>query len=95
MLCVNPLTGAPATAALPSANLGSLVPRATFDGADLQPGRVPARCEASGLLLIGPPPLGYGSYILPGGNFHVFDYALFWSNIRADAFARTRSFLKK
>lgn len=95
MLCVNPLTGAPNTAALPSANLGSLVPRSTLDGADLEPGRVPARCADPGFLLIGPPPAGYSAYILPGGNFHVFDYALFWANIRADAFERTRSFLRR
>lgn len=95
MLCVNPLTGGPGTAALPHANLGSLVPRPSFDGADLMPGLIPARCEPSGLLLIGPPPVGYGSYILPGGNFHVFDYALFWANIRADALARTQSFLRR
>jgi hypothetical protein len=92
MLCINPLTGAPDTAALRTANLGALVPRPTFDGADLMAGRVPARCSPEGLLLIGTPPVGYGSYILPGGNFHVFDYALFWANIRVDALARTISF---
>lgn len=93
MLCTNPLTGAPDTAALKSANLGALVPRLALDGADLVPGTVPARCDARGFLLIGPPPEGYRSYMLPGGNFHVFDYALFWANIRADAAARTRTFL--
>lgn len=93
MLCVNPLTGAPGTAALPSANLGSLIPKPTFDGADLKPGQVPARCDSSGLLLIGAPPAGYTSFVLPGSNFHVFDYALFWANLRADAYERTRSYL--
>lgn len=94
MLCVNPLTGAPATAALRTANLGSLVPRATFDSADLRPSLVAARCGPEGLLLIGEPPVGYRSYILPGGNFHVFDYALFWANVRADALARTITFFR-
>ena len=94
MLCVNPLTGAPDTAALRMANLGSLIPRATFDGADLQPSLVAARCSPEGLLLIGEPPIGYGSYILPGGNFHVFDYALFWTNIRVDVLARTLTFFR-
>ena len=26
-----------------------------------------------------------GSYVLPGNNYHVYDYALFWGSIRADA----------
>jgi len=77
MLCINPLTGAPGTAALRTVNRGSLVPRATSDEADLTPALVPARCDSDGLLLIGPPPAGYGRYVLPGGNYHVFDYALF------------------
>jgi len=93
MLCVNPLTGAPGTAALPAANLGALVPRKDFMGAELKPGAIPARCDPSGLLLIGRPPKGFDSYVMPGNNYHVFDYAMFWANIRADAHARTKAFL--
>jgi hypothetical protein len=95
MLCVNPLTGAPGSAALPSANRGSLMPNTGLNNADIERGRIGARCTAEGWLNIGAPPAGYGSYILPGNNFHVFDFAMFWANIRADAEARTRSFLKK
>jgi hypothetical protein len=29
------------------------------------------------------PPLG--PYVLPGNNYHVYDYALFWAAIRRDA----------
>ncbi len=94
MLCVNPLTGAPDTAALPGANIGALVPKPGLGGADIVPGRVPARCGRHGFLLIGAPPEGYGAYVLPGGNYHVFDYALFWANIRADAAARAATFLR-
>jgi len=93
MLCVNPITGAPGTAALPAANIGSLVPTEDFLGAEIRPGTVPARCDPSGLLLIGAPPRGFERFVMPGNNYHVFDYALFWSNIRADAEARTRAFL--
>ena len=92
MLCINPLTGAPGTAALPSANLGSLAPRADFMGAELKRGVIPARCDPSGLLLIGAPPKGFDSYVMPGNNYHVFDYAMFWGNIRADAEARAKAF---
>lgn len=94
MLCVNPLTGAPGTAALKTANRGALVPDARMQNAELEKALVPARCDASGFLLIGPSPKGYGGYVLPGGNFHVFDYALFWANIRADAEARAKAFLR-
>ena len=95
MLCVNPLTGAPGTAALATANKGALVPRTGLHGADLVPAKVPARCDPRGLLLIGDAPAGYGAYVLPGGNFHVFDYALFWANLRADVEARAKTYLGK
>ena len=95
MLCVNPLTGTPSTAALATANLGSLVPRHDFDGVEVRPGAIPARCDSSGLLLIGGPPKGFDRFVLPGNNYHVFDYALFWGNIRADAEARAKAFLTR
>ncbi len=95
ILCVNPLTGAPDSAAPAAANKGALVPDESLDGATLVPAKVPARCDPSGFLLIGPPPEGYGRYVLPGQNYHVFDYALFWASIRADAEARTRAYLAR
>jgi hypothetical protein len=91
MLCVNPLTGAPNSSAPPSANIGALKPGADFKTLSLEAGRIGAHCQ-NGLLLIGQPPLGFGSYVLPGNNFHVYDYALFWANIRADAEARVSNF---
>jgi len=39
--------------------------------------------------------VGYGFYVLPGNNYHVFDYALFWANLRADAAARLATYLKR
>ncbi|WP_207796687.1 DUF3089 domain-containing protein [Sphingomonas oleivorans] len=95
MLCTNPLTGAPHTAALATANRGSLVPRPGAEEVNFTRGLVPARCDSSGLLLIGREPAGYGRYVLPGRNYHVFDYALFWANIRVDAQARAATFLKR
>ncbi len=92
MLCVNPLTGAPAGAAPASANQGALVPTAGLDDAVLVAGTVPARCDPRGFLLIGGAPKGYGRFVLRGGNYHVFDYALFWANLRADAAARLATF---
>jgi hypothetical protein len=33
-----------------------------------------------------------GPYALPGNNYHVYDYALFWANVRADAGRRLAAF---
>ena len=96
MLCVNPLTGTQGGAALATANRGSIVPKADYKSGDLEAGLVPARCDpSSGLLLIGLPPKGYGGLVMDGNNYHVFDYALFWANLRADAKARTMTFLAR
>lgn len=94
MLCVNPLTGAPGSAAPASANLGALEPSADFLTLTVVPGKVGARC-GNGVLLIGAPPTGFGRYVLPGNNFHVYDYALFWANLRADAEARAADFAQR
>lgn len=95
MLCTNPITGAPDTAADAKANLGTLVPDANLKNARFEVGKVPAHCDPRGFLLIGPPPEGIISYVLPGNNYHVFDYSLFWANVRADAGRRLTTFLNK
>ena len=95
MLCTNPLTGVPGTAASANQNLGALVPDVNFRNAALEAGKVPARCGGRGILLIGPPPAGITSYVLPGNNYHVFDYSLFWANVRADAARRLATFSER
>jgi len=93
MLCVNPLTGKAGDEAAAQANLGTLVPNAELtDGTLTAPG-VPARCDIRGFLLIGEDAPDLGPYVLPGNNYHVYDYALFWSNIRADAARRLAAFI--
>ena len=60
----------------------------------LEPALVGAKCTDLGYLSIGEdPPKGLGSYVLPGNNYHVYDYALFWTNLRADAERRTQAAL--
>jgi hypothetical protein len=89
ILCSNPLLGrATDEAVLPAANLGSLVPGASLADATLIAGGIGAKCMPSGVLSIGPPPAKFDNYVLPGNNYHVYDYALFWVNVRADAEAR-------
>ena len=94
MLCVNPLTGARGGSAPKSRNLGTLVPNDDFSDAEFARGAVPARCDLRGFLLIGDNDAlpDMGRYVLPGNNYHVYDYALFWANIRADAERRLRVF---
>jgi pimeloyl-ACP methyl ester carboxylesterase len=88
MLCVNPLTGARGGEAPAEANLGTLVPNKDLTAGELKAPGVPARCDPRGFLLIGEDGPDLGAYVLPGNNYHVYDYALFWANIRADAAAR-------
>jgi hypothetical protein len=93
MLCINPLTGNAGDQAEAEANRGTLIPNGNFSGAHLKLALVPARCDVRGFLLIGAPPEDIDEYVLPGNNYHVFDYALFWGNLRADAKRRLESFL--
>jgi hypothetical protein len=84
LLCVNPISGTQNGVAAEDANAGTLVPSADLLSAKLEPGRVGARCDKGLLIVDGElPPLG--SYVLPGNNYHVYDYALFWGAIRRDA----------
>ena len=84
LVCVNPISGTLDGAAPPSANPGTLVPDAAIRSASLKPGTVGARCDKGLLILAGDiPPLG--PYVLPGNNYHVYDYALFWGAVRRDA----------
>ena len=87
LLCTNPITGRIGGAAPASANLGTLFPNADMSQAQIRAGAIPARCAGRGLLLIGAPP-EVGPYALPGNNYHVYDYSLFWANVRADAARR-------
>ena len=87
MLCVNPLTGTKDGAAPPQANPGTLVPSANLLSAELIAGKVGAHCDHGLLILDGDVP-ALGPFVLPGNNYHVYDYALFWGAVRQDAARR-------
>ncbi len=90
-LCTNPLTGTIGAAAPASANHGTLKSSADFASADLvSPGLVGARCDPQGILLIGNGP-DMGPALLPGNNYHVYDFSLFWRDIRTDIERRSRA----
>jgi hypothetical protein len=85
--CVNPISGTFEGVALASQNPGTLVPTRDFSSATLVTGVVGAHCDDGLLIVDGEiPPLG--PYVLPGNNYHVYDYALFWGAIRRDAARR-------
>lgn len=94
IVCTNPLNGGSAPEASAEANLGTLRPSSDLMTGELVPAAVPARCDERGFLLIGDPPK-LGPYVLPGNNYHVYDYPLFWANVRADVLWRLRKFLEK
>jgi hypothetical protein len=93
VLCVNPITGTQNGAAPPEANPGTLVPTADLRSGALQPKVVGAHCQDGLLILSGSlPPLG--PYVLPGNNYHVYDYALFWGAIERDAGRRLAAWFR-
>jgi hypothetical protein len=94
MLCTNPITGAFNGAAPASANRGTLDSRDDSKPPRLLKGVVPARCDTSGVLMIGEP-VDMGPFTLPGNNYHVYDYSLFWGDVREDARQRLAAFLAK
>lgn len=88
MLCVNPVSGSRDSAATPIAATGTLVPTQDFAEASLEDRPVGAHCERGLLITDGDIP-NLGPYVLPGNNYHVYDYALFWGAVRADAVRRS------
>lgn len=94
MLCVNPISGTQGSAAAPADNPGTLVPTGDLASAQLLKGRVGAHCDAGLLKLDGDIP-SLGPYLLPGNNYHVYDYALFWGAIARDSARRTQAWGKR
>ena len=87
ILCVNPITGIKDGAAPASANPGTLVPSSDLKSASLEGNAIGAHCDTGLLILDGQVP-SMGPFVLPGNNYHVYDYALFWGAVRKDAATR-------
>jgi hypothetical protein len=84
ILCVNPISGIQGGAAPPSANPGTLLPSTDFATASLATSAIGAHCD-KGLLIVDGDLPKLGPFVLPGNNYHVYDYALFWGAIRRDS----------
>ena len=89
-LCSNPLTGGTGGSAAAAGNTGTLLTGSAEGAGSLRQGMIPARCDADGFLLIGPPP-DLGEFVLPGNNYHVYDIPMFWRNLRSDVEGRVRA----
>ena len=87
-LCTNPLTGGAATNAPVSANLGSLVMSDERHPATLVRALVGGHCEPDNGLLIINRPRHMGDDVMPGNNFSIYDFPLFWLNLRGDVARR-------
>lgn len=85
ILCVNPVSGDQRPD--PHGGSGVLVPSSDFKTARISFDLFGTRCDHGLLIVDGAlPPLG--PYVLPGNDYHVYDYALFWGSIRRDAMMR-------
>lgn len=96
MVCTNPLNWQSGTARVEAdANLGALTFVETGQPmAALQKNLTGAACDDTGILHLTLNPQGpFAQQLMPGENYHVYDYALFWANIRANAQARVDAFL--
>ncbi len=88
LTCANPLSGSSA-AADPATNLGAVPP--PVPGAYLSaptPKLVGASCDQGILRLTSTPGKPYANLIFPGENYHFYDVALFYENVRQDAATR-------
>jgi len=93
-VCVNPINWIPGGSAPASENLGAIPLPMVWGPSALVPGFTGARCE-KGVLRVDPPWRAGFLVAHPDGDWHAYDYALFYANVRANAELRVRSFLGK
>ncbi len=88
ILCTNPLTGGP-DAALADRNAGA-VPLPDIGGylGEPIPGLVGANCDRGQLLLTRTPGSPFEAMAMPDANYHFYDIALFYANLRRDVAQR-------
>lgn len=92
-ICVNPLTWSTDGAHAPhEANLGAV----NFDGSDAhEPGAADAQCREGRLRVSEIRSDHYTLMPLGRDNFHIYDYALFYVNVRQNAQARVDAYLRE
>jgi hypothetical protein len=93
LVCTNPLGWSTAVADA-EVNIGAWL---HGDGATPlapQPNLTGARCDGGALFVTLPSGLAWEEGRLPGGNYHIYDYQLFYMNVRANAVLRAATFLE-
>ena len=92
-VCTNPLVWN-ADSAEKAANTGGWLFPAVLDIAPAPEAELTgARCESGALYIAPPQAEEWQRAVLPGGNYHNYDYQLFYMNVRANAVARAEAFL--
>jgi hypothetical protein len=93
LLCVNPLRWDTSEEPAPaSANLGAL-PTSDDPLGRPDPHLTGAECKGGVLYASPPEDKGYSGLVLPGGNYHIYDYNLFYMNIRKNVEDRVKAYL--
>jgi hypothetical protein len=93
-VCTNPISWTTGPELAPAGeNLGGWLPGRSDPPRAIDPHVVSARCDDGGLFISDPEPSGYRVAALPGGNYHNYDYQLFWMNVRQNAIDRSKAFL--
>lgn len=83
VLCTNPITGTIYGSDIRGVG-GIVVPTPDMRDVTINYSSLGAHCQKGLLIADGELP-ALGPYALPGNNYHVYDYALFWGAIRKDA----------
>jgi len=95
-VCTNPLDWSQSDKLAPaSLDMGGWVYGRGDEPRAIVPELVSARCDNGALFVSKPDDGAFNIAVLPGGNYHNYDYQLAWLNIRRNAEARVKAFLAK
>lgn len=94
-ICINPLNWSGSGKASAEAHSGAIafIPDRDKPVGPLLTHLISARCEG-GYLMISNPGKGFQKLVFPPGNYHFYDYNLFYMNLRENAAARTDAWLQ-
>lgn len=97
ILCVNPVSFRMDGEKTPrEANRGGTVHSITTGLPEpVTTGLVEAQCQDGILRISEPEPFVFRAVLLPGGDYHTYDLALFWQDVRLDAVARVNSYFAR
>ncbi len=95
-VCTNPLSWSRSAALAPAAlNKGGWVYGRGDKPRPIDPNLISAHCDNGALFISEPKDFAYRVAVLPGGNYHNYDYQLAYMNIRENAQTRVHAFLSK